>query len=236
MVSAQRDSANSDPPIRLGGENAYGPWIRPICAIAVSSFLFVFVGTVIAAAWLAVMLLLELMARRLLPGSAAGVSPYPQLALVNTLAISLWWVVHAVLLWRTGGELLHIATIMDLFTVALYGAIGTFGDRKMLLALILPPLVTLAVLLIQYLYQIGQPLIALFASVATLGSCATILLNGLTMHSVSARMTAANQALAALARELEVNQWFLEEVSDLSRIGGWRKTDGGVEPLDTVDF
>jgi PAS domain S-box-containing protein len=222
MPPADKILFRPDTPIRLGSENAFGPWLRPICAVGVSSFLFVFVGMKVGAVWLAIMLGLEMASNWLRPRSQRGEEPFARLSLLNTLAISLWWVVHAVLLWRTGGELLRIATIMDLFTVALYGAIGTFRDRKMLLTLILPPLAALAFLLIQYLIQHGSPVIAAFASVATLGSCATIVINALAMHRTSVRLSEANGNLAALTDELELNRSFLEEVSDLSRIGGWQ--------------
>jgi signal transduction histidine kinase/CheY-like chemotaxis protein len=222
MSSAQNILIWPQTPDRLGSESAFGPWVRPICAVGVSSFLFVFVGMWVGAVWLAIMLALELASNWLRPRSQFGVGLFSRLSLLNTFAISLWWVVHAVLLWRTGGELLRIATIMDLFTVALYGAIGTFRDRKMLLTLILPPLAALAFLLIQYLIQHGSPVIAAFASVATLGSCATIIVNALTMHRTSARLADANENLAAVASELELNRSFLEEVSDLSKIGGWQ--------------
>jgi signal transduction histidine kinase len=107
------------------------------------------------------------------------------------------------MLWRAGGEVPHIAAIMDLFTVALYGALGGHKDKRLMLALIGPPLLMLAALLGHTLWTTMPPPIAAFATLATLGSCATIVMNGFAMHRSDRELHRINAALDAERAALE---------------------------------
>ena len=173
--------------------------IRPMIAVMVAPFLYAYVSQPGAFGWLAAILICELMAFRLRRLMNAGRLRRAWLLQVNTVAISLCWVTHAVLLWRAGGVIPCVAAVMGLFTVALYAAIGSYHSLKLFLCLVLPQLCALAVLLISHLLAHAPPLVAVTASLATLGACATVLMNGLAMHLAEARLRRSNQELARLA-------------------------------------
>ncbi|HUO22728.1 MAG TPA: ATP-binding protein [Caulobacteraceae bacterium] len=176
--------------------------IRAVITAVVSIFLFNYVGVIVGSIWLTAMLSLEILCalsrRRTLRGNKAKAAS----SLILTFAMSLGWVIHAVLLWNTGSEVPQIAAVMDLFTVALYAAIGAFYSRAICLLLMLPPLAALAGLLITYLWGHATPFMAAVASTATIGTCATIVLNSVIMHRQDARLNQSRIELERLNAEL----------------------------------
>lgn len=189
---------------RNAREDAHKAWLRLPVSIVVSGFLFAFVGVGEGAAWLAAIVTLEGIGLWTRARVAAGDGRFRLAHLACMSAVSLMWVLHAVLLWRTESEIAHIAAIMDLFTAALYGAIGAHKDRQLLLVLMAPPLATLTVLLITFLWSEASPAFATFASVATLGAVATIALNAFALHRSDVQLVAANAALDFERRALDV--------------------------------
>ncbi len=173
--------------------------IRPMIAVLVAPFLYAYVSQPGAFGWLAAILICELLAFRLRRLMMAGRLRRAWLLELNTVAVSLCWVTHAVLLWRVGGVIPSVAAVMGLFTVALYAAIGSYHSLKLFLCLVLPQLSALAILLISHLLAHATPLVAVTASLATLGACATILMNGVAMHLAEARLRQSNEELAHLA-------------------------------------
>jgi len=125
-----------------------------------------------------------------------------QLMYVVALLASLLWVAHAVVLWSCVGLVPNIAAVMDLMTVALYGAVGSYHSRPLLLNLVVPQLATLCVLLVSYLAAHESPFAAVMATLATIGACGTILMNGLLMHEGELKLRRSNADMARLNAEL----------------------------------
>lgn len=182
---------------------SYRAWIRPLIAIMVSPFLYVYVSHAGAFLWLAAILSCEALGFILRRQILGGDLRYAWATQANTFAVSLCWVAHAALLWRVGGVIPAVAAVMDLFTVALYAAIGSYQNLKLFLCLVLPQLGALALLVISYLLQHATPLVAGTASLATVGTCATILMNGLSMHRAEAGLRRSNLELARLAQSAQ---------------------------------
>jgi len=118
---------------------------------------------------------------------------------VNSLAASLVWVTHALLLWQSGGVVPYIAAVMNLLSVSYYAAIGSYYSRRVFLTLALPQLATLSWLLISYLWANAPPVVAAMASLATLGACGTILLNSFVMYASDLKLRRSNGELARAA-------------------------------------
>jgi signal transduction histidine kinase/CheY-like chemotaxis protein len=173
--------------------------LRPPIVVILAMLLGVYAGPMEALVWLGLMLSAEgfeaWRRQRLLDGAPwRGPKAY-----AGTLAISLLWVAHAVIMWRVGGEVPRFIALMDLFTVSVYAAIGAHRDRPLMLCLMAGPLVTLAGLLIGYVWEVASPLGAALTTIATLGTCATILGNGLAMHASDRELAEANKSLADMA-------------------------------------
>lgn len=178
-------------------------WIRWLVSIIVSGFLFAYVSPEVGAFWLAVTLALEAFSAwvgsRLIRGELA----MKKWRVVAVWAISLSWIIHAALLWSQPEELARIAALIDLFTMALYGAIGGRRDRQMLAALVAPPLIALGAMLIHYSWTEATPAVALVATLATLGACGTIVGNALEMHRSDRLLVEAHAALREERDSLE---------------------------------
>lgn len=206
--SRQQDAASGQPYasqdlIVSSQRERYRAWIRPLIAVLVSAFLYDYVSHAVALVWLATILLFEAVGFVIRRYILKGDLRFAWAGQANTLAVSLCWVTHAVLLWRAGGVIPDVAAVMDLFTVALYAAIGSYQNLKLFLLLVLPQLAALAVLLISYLLQHATPLVAASASLATIGACATIIMNGLSMHRAEAGLRRSNVELARLAQSAQ---------------------------------
>lgn len=178
-------------------------WIRPLLALTVTPFLYVYVSTVGALCWLVAVLLSEMVGALLRRKIISGQLQYAWAVPANTFVVSLCWVTHAVLLWGVGGVIPAVAAVMDLFTVALYASIGSFQNIRVYLCLVLPQLAALAVLLISYLLRHAPTLVAVSASLGTIGACGTILMNGLMMHRSEAQLRRSNLTHARLAESAE---------------------------------
>jgi signal transduction histidine kinase/ActR/RegA family two-component response regulator len=175
--------------------------VRVVIAAVVSSFLFEYVGIAAGAIWLAAVVAVEALGALVNVRIRAGDTRFFFIDRLLVFALSALWVVHAVVLWQTGGEVPRVAAIMDLFAVAMYGAIGVHKDRMLMLSLIVPPLVVLSGLLTHLLWVSADPLMAFFGTLASVGACSTILLNGMAMHKSDRELSEANRSLAAMADE-----------------------------------
>ncbi len=207
--------------VRLAQED-HGKWLlRLLVSALVSSFLFAYSNVATGLIWLAAVLLIEGASTLTRGRVAAGDLRFAGLHRSLVLGVTLCWIVHALLLWQAGGEVPRIAALIDLFTVSLYGAIGARKDRLLMLSLVVPPLLALSALLIGTIWATTEPVMALFATLATLGACATILGNGMAMNMSDRQLSRANAALAAVSSDLEENRRFLEDVSAIAKVGGW---------------
>ena len=172
-------------------------WLRLFVTGVLSFFLFYDLGFAVGLGWLAVTLAVELVLgfarRRLLDGDLR----YMSLIVGCMFGISLCWVIHAVLMWNVGGELPRIVAIMDLFTVSLYAAIGAYHDRRLMSALLAPPLLILSVLLITTAWTGAALLPAVFYTMASLGAVATIIWNAMSLNQVDQELVTSNQSLEA---------------------------------------
>lgn len=170
-------------------------WSRLPAGFAASSFLFYYVGFVPGAIWLAVLCVIEISGYCLKHYFIRGAHRLRPAILLNFLAVSLCWVAHASLCWRTQQVIPQIATVMDLFTVSLYAVLGSFQDRRVMLLLLAPALAALSFLLISYLWMHAPPLMAFLASISTLGACQLIVMNGLAMSSQHRKAVVATNLL-----------------------------------------
>ena len=75
----------------------------------------------------------------------------------------------------------QIAAIMGIFSVSLYAVTSSYRNRTNMLALLLPPLITLCLILTQYLWVNSSILTAIFGSLSTIGVAALIVMNGFAM-------------------------------------------------------
>ncbi len=157
-------------------------WIRWLVTIIVSGFLFAYVSFAVGAAWLVITLALEAFSAWVGARLVSGDLAMRGWRVGSILAISLSWITHAALLWVQPEELARIAALIDVFTLALYGAIGGRQDKRVLAALVAPPLIALGAMLIHYSWTEATPAIAAIATLATLGACATIAGNAFEMH------------------------------------------------------
>lgn len=221
LKSSRADAIERDGLIRGARETMAREILRlPVCVV-VSGFLVAYVSITAAALWLGAVLAVELLSgvlrRRVARGARHLRTPY----VASVGLLSVLWVVHAVLLWFTGEEVARIATLIDLFTVALYGALGGHKDWRMLAAMLPPPLIALLVLLTHLLWTTQPVAIAVFASLATLGACATIAANGIAMHRSDRALLAANIALDEERHALEsrVGERTAELTAALARAG-----------------
>lgn len=172
-------------------------WIRCLVTLVVSGFLFAYLPTWIGVLWLSVTLLLEAFSAWLRPRIASGDLGAQRWHVAAIFAVSVSWSVHAILLWSVDEDVARVAALMDLFTVALYGALGGHKDKRVLFALMGPPLLVLCVLLIGFSWVTASAPVAMIASLATLGACATIAGNGMAMHRSDQLLTEANRQVIA---------------------------------------
>jgi signal transduction histidine kinase len=139
------------------------------------------------------------------------------------------WSVHAILLWGVDHDVARIAALMDLFTVALYGALGGHKDKRILFALLAPPLLVLTFLLISFSWMTVSAPVAVIASLATLGACATIAGNGLAMHRSDQLLVQANRQVVderdALEKRVQERTQALREAQAAVEVASKAKSE-----------
>lgn len=189
--------------VRTAREHQLRELLRLPVNLVVSGFLFAFVGAMQALIWLGAILTVEAVAAYSRRRVAAGDIRFRIVHLGALFGLSLCWVAHALMLWQTQAEIARIAALMDLFTIALYAAIGAHKDWRLMLALLAAPLLTLFSILAHLLWTTSAWPVATFATLATLGACGAIVANGFAMHRSDREMRAATAALAAERTALE---------------------------------
>lgn len=192
-----------DPLIRAALNDTNRAWVRCLVTLVVSGFLFAYLPLWIGALWLSVTLLIEIVSASVRTRIAAGDLSVSRWYVAAIFAVAIAWIVHALLLWHVEQDIARIAALMDLFTVALYGALGGHKDKRILFALMGPPLLVLSFLLISLSWMTASAPVAVVASLATLGACATIAGNGLAMYRSDQLLLRANRAVAEERDALE---------------------------------
>ncbi len=198
---APRPNSDHQSLIRSAQEDVGRVLGRAIAAGVTSGFLFAYVGFLEGTLWLAAIWSLEAAGLWTSLKIRSGQVGYATLDRLIVLLVSLTWVAQAWMLWQAPSEVARIAAIMDLFTIALYGAIGVHKDRLLMLVLIGPPLTALSLFLIEMLWRTADMPVAIVGTLATLSSCATIVMNGLALHASDAALFKANAALADHAED-----------------------------------
>jgi len=191
------DANADDSMVRSAREQGRRAWSRIPLSVVASGFLFTYVDAIAGFSWLACIIALELIYAFFRAKVAAGQLKYRVPCLIGLLFISICWVAHATALWFRPDEIARIAALMDLFTIALYAAIGGHKDKGLLLVLVLPPLAALSGLLLFTIWTSAPFVTALYASAASLGACATILANAFAMHRADRDLLRANRELRA---------------------------------------
>lgn len=194
---------DADPLVRAALNDKNRAWVRGLVTLVVSGFLFAFLPFWIGALWLSITLVLEAFSGWMRGRVAAGDLSSTRWYVAAIFSVSVSWSVHAILLWGVDQDVARIAALMDLFTVALYGALGGHKDKRVLLALMGPPLFLLSIFLISFSWMTVSAPVAAIASLATLGACATIAGNGLAMHRSDQLLVEANRQVVEERDALE---------------------------------
>lgn len=200
---ATHESVERNSVIRNARHNDAISWVRFPVSVIVSGFLFVFVSVTAGWIWLSLILGLEIVARWIRKRLIAGNLSYRIPHLLAVGAIALGWVVHAVLLWQSGNEVARMATIVELFSVAMIGVIGGYKSRPILLVLVTPPLLALITFLSIHAWSVLETGPALLTIAATLGSCGSIALSGWALHRSDSQLIRAVDELDGLMKRLE---------------------------------
>ena len=198
-------------------------WISGAIAVPVSGFLWAYYGWPAALAWLGALQLVLLVVRHLRGRVISGSSSWAIPAYLACLtAESSLWVVHAILMWRIKSLVPEVATLMDLFSVTIFGVIGGHADWRALCAIVCPPLLALCWILISSLISIQAPTIAvLLGSVAIVVTCSGLMYYGVILYQRDDALARTTTALARATAETVASQKFLEMVSDIAEVGGW---------------
>ncbi len=194
---------NFDGHIQTAREHGLRELMRLPVNLIVSGFLFAFVGSEQAFAWLAAIFAVEAVTIYSRRRVAVGDLRFRHAHLAGLFGLSLCWIAHALMLWQAQAEVARIAALMDLFTVALYGAIGGHKDWRLMLALLAAPLLTLFVILTHLVWTTTDWQVATIATLSTFGACATIGANGFAMHRSDRETRKATAALEAERTALE---------------------------------
>lgn len=189
---------------RLIVNNAHGWMVRMPIAIVLSGFLFFLVNTAACVSWLGVTLALEGLLAVVERLGRQGNFRFKKLFVPLLCGLVCAYCVLAVLLWLEGSVIARIAALITLFSVALYGPIGAYQNLKAMMVLTVLPLLTLFVLVMALLWSESTIPFAILGTLATLGSCATILINGVALN-------ASDRALIRTADALKQERDLLEE-------------------------
>ena len=201
------DPAIADSMIRSSRQSDDTMWLRIPVSVVVSGFLFVFMGPAAGLGWLAAVLAAEGISFLVLARLIRSGGTWRRVNLISVWAISACWIVFSIMLWSTGHEIARIATVVTLLTGAIHGVTSAYMNRSLLLALIGPQLVTLGIILIAYAWSTQEPAAAVVTTAATLGACAIVALNGITLNHTDSQLVQSNADLVALnARILELAQ------------------------------
>lgn len=203
LASAPIAITEFDGHIRTAREHSLRELVRLPVNLIVSGFLLAFVGVAPTVIWLAAIFAVEIVTVISRRQVATGNMRFRYAHLAGLFGLSLCWIAHALMLWRVPDEVARIAALMDLFTIALYGAIGGHKDWRLMLALLAAPLLTLFAILVHLLWTTTAWPIAAMGTIATLGACAAIVANGFAMHRSDREMRNAVAALAAERAALE---------------------------------
>jgi signal transduction histidine kinase/ActR/RegA family two-component response regulator len=189
---------------RNARHNAAIAWIRLPISIVVSGFLFVFVDSRVGWVWLAVVLMLELIAWLVRARLVAGDTRFriPHLFAISSVTIA--WITLALVLWNRGGEVPRLATLVTLFSVAIYGVAGGYKSVPVLLALGVPPVLALFAILTNLAWASLEFGPALLTTFATLSACATIGFTGWALHKSDRGLETANADLRSLTHQLTI--------------------------------
>jgi signal transduction histidine kinase len=196
-------------------------WGRMPTVVGISSFLFAYLGPAAGIAWLAGMLVAEIFAHVWRQRMLAGHDRYRSRLLAITVFTNTLWVVHALLLWRVGGVIPQIIAIIDLFLLILFAVVGIYRNRTLMLSFLVPPMMIFSLLMVSDLFAHASLFVALFGTVAVLGTDVLIVFNGMLLHNTDRDLVAANARLASVTNELKDNRAFLEDISSMANVGGW---------------
>ena len=197
-------------------------WISGAIAAPVSGFLWVYYGWAAALAWFVALQLVLLGVKHLRSRVIAGATAWVTFSYIGALSIeSCLWVVHAALMRRIKSLVPEVATLMDLFSVTIFGVMMGHADWKALCAIVCPPLAAICWILISTLIVAAPRPIAIMASAATITTCAGLLYYGVVLHRRDDALARATSALARASAETVASQRFLEMVSDMAEVGGW---------------
>ena len=190
--------------IRNARHNAAIAWIRLPISIVVSGFLFVFIDPLAGWIWLGAVLTIEVIAwhvrRRLIMGDLRFRIPH----LFAICFVSIAWVVLALVLWGGKGEVPRFATIVTLFSVAIYGVVGGYKSAPVLLALLPPPLISLFAILASFAWTTLELGAAVLTTLATLSACGLVAFTGWALHKSDQGLEKANADLRALTHRLTI--------------------------------
>jgi signal transduction histidine kinase/ActR/RegA family two-component response regulator len=196
------DSQN-DSLVRSSSHNDLSAWLRLPVSVVVSGFLFVFLNVAVGIAWLCAVMIAEAFAWLTHKRIETSGKRWRLPALVSLWVISLCWVAFGVLLWSTDNLVAQNAAIVGLLTAAVYGITSSYMNPWALLALSAPQLLALLTILISYAWTKQEPLAAMVTTLASVGACAVVALNGATLHKTDRNLTKSNTDLIDSNRRIK---------------------------------
>ena len=172
-------------------------WRRvPLLMFGVAPMSF-FIGLAPALMWLAASWCLEgatyIMCRKV----AAGEDQWRRAYIIVALALPWSWIIYSILLWFTGVEAAKIFSLCSLFATATYPVLSNYHDKRLLTGLILPPLITLFLMMASLVVTTMPWWVIPFAMLSALGMNAVIIEAATIMHGVNRDLRTAQGALQA---------------------------------------
>ncbi len=223
--AAQRDAAAAAHPdsiVRAARFNSGVAWLRLPVTFAGGAFLFSFVGPQVALIWLIGALLVEIAGTLVRDRLIAGDLRFRRPHLFFVTALVLCWVVLAGVLWRVGTEAPRITAVIALLSTALFGVVRGHKDRRILFVMTAPALIALTVLMALYFWESADTWAAIVGTLATASASGLIYANAYVLYRNDRALHIANAARDRLAADLAASNRFLEDVSEVSGIGGWQ--------------
>ncbi|KAF0182912.1 MAG: multi-sensor hybrid histidine kinase [Alphaproteobacteria bacterium] len=215
-------TAHPDSMVRVARFNRRVTWLRLLVNLTGGAFLYYFVGPQIALAWLAAALFIgtasTLVRDRLIAGDLRFRRPH--LFFVSAQVLS--WVVLAALLWQVGTETPRIGAVVALLSTALIGVTRGHKDRRILFVMTAPALIALSALMAMYFLETVSFWTAITGALATASGCVLTYASAYALYRGDRALHIANAARDRLTADLAASNRFLEDVSEVSGIGGWQ--------------
>lgn len=215
-------SKHPDSLVRVAAFNRGVSVLRLPVTIAGGLLLYVHTDAPTALVWLSLAATVEVVATIIRSRLMTGDLRYRSAHLAGVTSVILMWLALALLLWASGKESGRIAAFITLLTVTLFGVARGHKDRRIMFLMVVPCLVTFSILLSIYFWETASLWIGVLGSIASIISSAIIYANARALYASDKAFFIASTIRDRLTEDLQANKRFLDEVSEVSQIGGWQ--------------